>query len=224
MSASAESATVNPASERYLAAIFILQEDGAQVVQARLAEMVGHAAPTVSEMVHRLEQAGYVRVDGRLLDLTEAGHEVAVKVVSKHRLAARLLTDVLGLPWDVAHAEADRWEHVISDEVADRLSQVLGNPTTCPHGCPIPGACATVEPTSRLAEAAVGQHVSLSRICGLAKFGADALAYLEGQHFVPGWEATVTARGPDGSLVLSVDDHTVVLGAETAEQLRVTLA
>jgi DtxR family Mn-dependent transcriptional regulator len=224
MSAIGESQGVNPASEQYLAAIYILQEDGAQVVQARLAELLGHAAPTVSEMVHRLEEAGYVSAQGRVLDLTGPGREVAVKVVSKHRLAARLLSDVLGLPWHLAHTEADRWEHVMSDEVAERLAEVLGHPTTCPHGCPIPGTCSTAEPSMPLAEAAVGDRVCLTRICGLANFGAEALAYLEDQQFIPGREATVTARGPDGTLVLTVGGRSLVLGAAMTERLRVTSA
>ncbi|MGO9661420.1 MAG: metal-dependent transcriptional regulator, partial [Acidimicrobiales bacterium] len=115
--------------------------------------------------------------------------------------------------------EAGRWEHVISDEVADRLMVVLGNPTTCPHGNPIPGSCAQAGPTSLLSDAEVGQQVCFARIMELAKFDDNALRYLEDHGFIPGTEATVSARGPDGSLVLDVGGETVVLGASMARLL-----
>jgi DtxR family transcriptional regulator, Mn-dependent transcriptional regulator len=222
MSAITEHSGSHPPTEQYLAAIYILEKDGAEVIQARLAERVGHSAPTVSEMVHRLKEAGYLSVEGRLLSLTGPGREVAESVLRKHCLAARLLSDVLGLPWHLVHAEADRWEHVISDDVAARLEEILGNPTTCPHGCPIPGACAQPGVTSLLADAKVGDHVRLTRLLEMAEFDTGALAYLEENHFMPGCEALVTAEGPDGSLVLAVGEHKVVMGASMAKRLCVT--
>lgn len=200
-------------------AIFILEAEGGEVIQARVAERVGHSAPTVSEMVHRLKDQGYVESSGRTLSLTDTGRELAANVVRKHCLVARLMTDIIGVPWSQAHSEADRWEHVISDEVADRLMVLLGNPTTCPHGNPIPGACAQLGPTSPLADAKVGQHVCLARIAEIAKFDEDALRYLEDHGFIPGAEATVVAQGPDGSLVLDVGDEKLVMGASTARLL-----
>lgn len=214
----------HPPVEQYLAAIFTLEEDGAQVVQARLAERVGHSAPTVSEMVRRLNDAGYITTEGRLLRLTSSGRQVAESVIRKHRLAGRFMTDVLGLPWHLADVEADRWEHVISDDVEERLVHVLGNPTTCPHGCPIPGSLAQPGPSITLADAKVGECVCFSRVLELASFDIEALKYLEDQHFVPGSEATVTAEGPDGSLVLDVGGRTIALGAPIAKRLSVTPA
>jgi DtxR family transcriptional regulator, Mn-dependent transcriptional regulator len=212
---------VHPPSEQYLEAIFNLEEEGSQVIQARLAERVGHSAPTVSEMVHRLREAGYIEVSGRSISLTSTGRELATSVIRKHRLAERLLTDILGLPWHKVHAEADRWEHVISDDVEARLVEVLGNPATCPHGNPIPGSGGKPEPATMLEDAQVGDRVRLSRVTELVEFDLEALVYLDEHGFVPGSEAVVAARAPDGALVLEAKGGTVVLGAALARQLYV---
>ena len=100
----------HPPLEEYLEAIHELGEEGIVVIQARLAERLGHSAPAISEMIRRLREAGYVEVRGRSLLLTDTGRKVAESVVRKHRLAERLLTDVIGLPWEKAHMEAGRWE------------------------------------------------------------------------------------------------------------------
>jgi DtxR family transcriptional regulator, Mn-dependent transcriptional regulator len=212
---------VHPPSEQYLEAIFNLEEEGREVIQARLAERVGHSAPTVSEVVHRLREAGYIEVTGRSISLTSTGQELATSVIRKHRLAERLLTDVIGLPWHKVHAEADRWEHVISDEVEARLVEVLGNPATCPHGNPIPGSGVKPEPALVLTDVRVGDRVRLARVTELVEFDMEALVYLDEHGFVPGSEAVVVAQGPDGTLVLQVGDGTVVLGAPLAGQLYV---
>lgn len=212
---------VHPPSEQYLEAIFNLEEEGREVIQARLAERVGHSAPTVSEVVHRLREAGYIEVTGRSISLTTTGQKLATSVIRKHRLAERLLTDIIGLPWHKVHAEADRWEHVISDDVEARLVEVLGNPATCPHGNPIPGSGVKPEPALVLTDARVGDRVRLARVTELVEFDMKALVYLDEHGFVPGSEAVVVAQGPDGTLVLQVGDGTVVLGAPLAGQLYV---
>src|SRR3954467_59973 len=137
---------VHPPLEEYLEAIHELEEEGSQVIQARLVERLGHSAPTVSEMVRRLRDEGYLEVDRRLLTPPPPGRARAESVVRKHRLAERLLTDIIGLEWHKAHLEAGRWEHVISDEVEVLLVKLLDNPTPCPHGNPIPGTSARREP------------------------------------------------------------------------------
>src|SRR5688500_16555599 len=129
----------HPPLEEYLEAIHELEEEGTTVIQARLAERLGHSAPSVSEMIRRLKAEGYLDVKGRAVVLTTKGRKRAESVVRKHRLAERLLTDVIGLEWHKAHVEACRWEHVISDEVEDRLVELLEHPTTCPHANPRPG-------------------------------------------------------------------------------------
>jgi len=209
----------HPPIEQYLEAIFNLEDEGNQVIQARLAERVGHSAPTVSEMVHRLRAAGFIELHGRALSLTPPGREVATSVIRKHRLAERLLTDVIGLEWHKVHAEADRWEHVISDEVEVRLAEVLGNPTTCPHGNFIPGSGGGPEPATALAEAEIGQRARLVRISAALELDPDALLYLEHNGFVPGCEATVAAKGPDGSIVLDTGQTSIVLGEHLAKLL-----
>ncbi len=212
----------HPPTEQYIEAISNLIDEGIPVIQARLAERVGHSAPTVSEMVRRLRDAGLIEVDGHALVLTPSGRDLAMSVVRKHRLAERLLTDVIGLPWHRAYAEADRWEHVISDEVEALIAELLGHPTTCPHGYPIPGSGFQPVPTKLLADAGVGDHVRLNRVMELVNFDTAALLYLEEHNFLPGCEATVTAQGPDASLVLKVGDSTVVMGAALAQLLWVT--
>ncbi len=129
-----------PPVEEYLETIFALEEEGIPVIQARLAERLGKAAPSVSEMLDRLEADDLIVRSARQIAMTQKGTALAEGVVRKHRLAERLLVDIIGLDWDKAHVEAGRWEHVISDDVEERLVVLLGNPTTCPHGNPIPGS------------------------------------------------------------------------------------
>ena len=212
----------HPPAEQYLEAISNLTDEGVPVIQARLAERVGHAAPTVCEMVHRLADAGLVEVVGHLIHLTPEGRRQATSVVRKHRLAERLLADVIGLAWSKVYAEADRWEHVISDEVEALLAEALGQPTTCPHGYPIPGSGYQPQSLTLLADAKVGDHVRLAKVMEEVQFDHEALTYLEDHQFLPDCEASVTAQGPDGSLVLNVADRTVVLGVPLAKLLWVT--
>lgn len=198
----------HPPIEEYLEAIHALEEEGVAVIQARLAERLGYARPSVSEMVRRLRADGYVEVAGgagRAVNLTPAGRARAESVVRKHRLAERLLTDVIGLDWHKAHLEAGRWEHVISDEVEARLIALLENPSTCPHGNPIPGSGQPRPVLSALAEASPGDHVRLERVTEQVEIDIDALAYLSEHHFVPGTDAQVRARAPDGTLTLVLD-------------------
>jgi DtxR family Mn-dependent transcriptional regulator len=214
---------IHPPIEQYLEAIYNLEEEGGHVIQARLAERVGHSAPTVSEMVHRLREGGYIDVDGRELSLTPAGRQLATSVIRKHRLAERLLADILGLAWHKVHQEADRWEHVISDEVEARLIEVLHNPATCPHGSPIPGSGIQVPPGTNMTEVNIGERVRLIRVTEMVEVDHDALVYLDEHNFIPGSQATVAAKGPDGTIVLEVGEGTVALGAALASQLYVAL-
>jgi DtxR family Mn-dependent transcriptional regulator len=210
---------IHPPIEQYLEAIYNLEEEGGHVIQARLAERVGHSAPTVSEMVHRLREGGYIDVEGRDLSLTEAGRQLATSVIRKHRLAERLLADVLGLAWHKVHEEADRWEHVISDEVEARLVEVLHNPTTCPHGSPIPGSGTRVPAGKKMTDVQVGDRVRLTRVTEMVEIDREALTYLDEHGFIPGKEATVAAMGPDGTIVLEVGEGTVALGSALSGQL-----
>ena len=127
-------------TEMYLRTIYDLEEEGVVPLRARIAERLEQSGPTVSQTVSRMERDGLLRVAGdRHLQLTEKGRNLAISVMRKHRLAERLLVDIIGLPWEEVHAEACRWEHVMSEDVERRLVAVLDNPTVSPFGNPIPG-------------------------------------------------------------------------------------
>ncbi|KGM09055.1 metal-dependent transcriptional regulator [Cellulomonas bogoriensis] len=127
-------------TEMYLRTIYELAEEGIVPLRARIAERLGHSGPTVSQTVARMERDGLVVVSGdRHLELTESGLLKATRVMRKHRLAERLLTDVIGLEWAYVHDEACRWEHVMSDRVEKRLLELLDHPRRSPYGNPIPG-------------------------------------------------------------------------------------
>ncbi len=127
-------------TEMYLRTIYELVEEGIVPLRARIAERLHQSGPTVSQTVARMERDGLVTVEGdRHLELTAEGHRLATRVMRKHRLAERLLTDVIGLDWELVHAEACRWEHVMSETVERRLLDLLDHPTESPYGNPIPG-------------------------------------------------------------------------------------
>ncbi len=127
-------------TEMYLRTILELEEENIVPLRARISERLGQSGPTVSQTVGRMERDGLVLVSGdRHLELTSFGRTKAVQVMRKHRLAERLLNDIIGLDWEFVHDEACRWEHVMSEQVERRILFLLGNPTESPYGNPIPG-------------------------------------------------------------------------------------
>lgn len=127
-------------TEMYLRTVFELEEEGIVPLRARIAERLHQSGPTVSQTVARMERDGLLRVENdRHLVMTSEGRRLATHVMRKHRLAERLLVDVIGLPWEDVHIEACRWEHVISEAVEERLVSLMNAPSVCPHGNPIPG-------------------------------------------------------------------------------------
>jgi len=127
-------------TEMYLRTIFELEEEGIVPLRARIAERLGQSGPTVSQTVGRMERDGLLHVsDDRHLELSPQGRRIAVRVMRKHRLAECLLVEVIGLPWEDVHAEACRWEHVMSEQVERRILDLLQHPTVSPYGNPIPG-------------------------------------------------------------------------------------
>ena len=127
-------------TEMYLRTIFELEEEGIVPLRARIAERLAQSGPTVSQTVARMERDGLLVLSGdRHLELTDLGRERATAVMRKHRLAERLLLDVIGLDWQDVHVEACRWEHVMSEQVEQRLVDLLGHPQISPYGNPIPG-------------------------------------------------------------------------------------
>lgn len=128
-------------TEMYLKTIFELEEDGVTPLRARIVERLGQSGPTVSQTIARMERDNLVWVrDDRRLELTPKGQQIGTQVIRRHRLAERLLVDVIGVPWVDAHEEACRWEHVMSSQVEKRLQTLLSGPTIDPYGNPIPGA------------------------------------------------------------------------------------
>ncbi|HEX3980353.1 MAG TPA: metal-dependent transcriptional regulator [Acidimicrobiales bacterium] len=211
----------HPPVEEYLETIHSLTEEGTPVIQARIAQRMGRTAPSVSEMLDRLTDDGYVSRSGRVIELTERGQTLADSVIRKHRLAERLLVDVIGLPWHKAHLEAGRWEHVISDEVETHLVTLLGHPTTCPHGNPIPGADPVDGPGPQvsLAEVETGGRVRLERITEEVELDMASLEYLGEHGCIPGRSAFVRSRAPDGTVTLEIDGGTVALGPSLTQQM-----
>ncbi len=213
----------HPPVEEYLETIAALAEEGTAVIQARIAERLGRLAPSVSEMLDRLAADGYVSRSGRVIELTDEGRDLAQRVIRRHRLAERLLVDVIGLPWYKAHVEAGRWEHVISDEVELRLVELLGNPATCPHGNPIPGATQPSHASHvRLADVPPGTVVHIERITEEVELDMAALEYLDGYGLVPGRSATVRDRAPDGTVTVELGGRAAAVGAALSRQLFVS--
>jgi len=196
-------AELHDATEEYLETILEIEEEGIPPIRARLVERLGISAPAVSETVNRLVEQGYAELlDDRSLRLTPKGRTLAVSIVRRHRLAERLLTDVIGLEWEKVHREADRWEHAISADVEEKLVQLLGDPATCPHGNPIPGSAHKVDvrgstPLSRVDPG----PVSVARISEKIELDDDALVLLAGAQLTPGSEAIVVGPAPDGVIV-----------------------
>jgi DtxR family Mn-dependent transcriptional regulator len=218
---------IQPVVEEYLEAIGFLVEEGAPVIQARIAQRMGKSAPSVSEMLDRLVTSGYVERSGRRIVLTETGQAQSRSVIRRHRLAERLLVDVIGLPWRDVHAEAERFEHVISDDVEERLVELLGDPATCPHGNPIPGSASPLPDLSRqirLADADTGETVRLARLTEEVELDRASLAYLDDAGFIPGATGIIRGRTPDGTLVIEVGGSTLALGPHLSERLFVVVA
>jgi DtxR family transcriptional regulator, Mn-dependent transcriptional regulator len=214
----------HPAFEEYCETIFELREDDIEVIQARIAERLDVSRPAVSEMIRKLEGAGLVGIDGSRIDLTADGRELAERVVRRHRLAERLLTDVLGLSWAAAHAEAGKWEHVISTEVEAAMVRLLGDPTTCPHGNPIPGTDYEAPDAVTLSSVPAGASFTVTRIPEELEFTPGMLEFLEASSLQPGHVGQVTAVSPDGTLTVNVADHHVGVGPFAADRILVTTA
>jgi DtxR family Mn-dependent transcriptional regulator len=203
-------AEMHDTTEEYLEQIIELEEEGVTPLRARLVERLGLSAAAVSETVGRLVDNGFVEMhDDRSLGLTGKGRTLATTVVRRHRLAERLLLDVIGLEWEKVHREADRWEHAISSDVEQKLVELLGDPMTCPHGNPIPGSqrTASTTPSVALAQAEPGP-VTVARISEKLELSDESLRLLARTRMIPGATATVVSRAKDGVTVkTSAGEH-----------------
>ncbi len=210
-------------TEMYLKTIYELTEEGRTPLRARIAERLGHSGPTVSQTVARMERDGLVVVTGdRHLELTDLGYDKAVRVMRKHRLAERLLTDVVGLEWPYVHEEACRWEHVMSERVEKRLAALLDHPHFDPYGNPIPGLGEIGEEQTRVGfldgvASLVGfdaDKAVVARIAEPLQVDVELLSRLADAGVTPGAAVTierapgiVTVGVPGGETVLDLPDE-----------------
>jgi len=213
-------------TEMYLRTIYELEEEGIVPLRARIAERLAQSGPTVSQTVARMERDGLLVLSGdRHLELTDAGRERAIAVMRKHRLAERLLLDVIGLDWQDVHVEACRWEHVMSEQVEQRLVELLGHPRTSPYGNPIPG----LDHLGMDGEPPVETHVDLisaqeagrrggrfevRRIIEVVQNRPDAMNLLHGAGVVPG--ATLEFAAAGSGVTVSGGDAAVELPEDIA--------
>lgn len=217
-SAGAASASV----QDYLAAIYDLAGSGQPVIGARLAKHMSISAPAVTEAIQRMVRGNYVKVGrGKELILTPRGLEVAEVMARRHRLLERWLTDILGFNWTDAHEEAHRLEHAISPRVELRLAELLGMPSTCPHGNPIPGMASPrpVEPFP-LAQAEEGMTVVVERITEEAEADKNLLEHLWKNDVRPGRHLRITEVAPwAGTITAAGDGRTIALGLPAAAKI-----
>ncbi|HEX5857263.1 MAG TPA: metal-dependent transcriptional regulator [Microbacterium sp.] len=219
-------------TEMYLRTILELEEENIVPLRARISERLGHSGPTVSQTVGRMERDGLVVVsEDRTLELTGAGRQKAVDVMRKHRLAERLLSDVIGLDWAYVHEEACRWEHVMSEQVERRLVELLGHPTESPYGNPIPGLDQLGDsPARTFEEGVVGLVTRLNasggpiqgtvrRLAEPAQVDPELLQQLRGAGVLPG--AHGDYRYSEGYVLVRMDgnDEGLELPVEVASHI-----
>jgi DtxR family Mn-dependent transcriptional regulator len=211
----------HPAFEEYCEAIYELREDALDVIQARIADRIGVSRPAVSEMIRRMTTEGLVSTTKGTVSLTDAGRRLAEQVVRRHRLAERFLTDILGLSWAEAHHEAGKWEHVLSEPVEAAINRLLDNPTTCPHGNPIPGTAYEAPDAIALCDLGIGGAFTVSRIPEELEFTPGLLEFLEDSQIQPGRTGTVEASSPDGTVTVRIGDRTIGVGAFASSRILV---
>jgi DtxR family transcriptional regulator, Mn-dependent transcriptional regulator len=220
--------------EEYLETIYNMSAEDEVVIGARLAEKFHVSAPTVTEMLKRLVRDGYIEMDSkRQVILTEAGLQAAEAVLRRHRLTERFLVDMLGMQWHQVHEEACRLEHFISGAVEDRVISSLNNPTTCPHGNPIPGSVANArtylkdQGALRLSTIAVDEQVTILCISEVVEDEEALILYLHEKGLTPGTLLMVQGLDEeehDGkeNVRLQVNEHEVCISKAVAAKIWVT--
>jgi DtxR family Mn-dependent transcriptional regulator len=189
----------------YLQAMYELQEEGQRVVQAAVAKRLGVSRASVSEQVARLAKMRLVVTNAREIAMSAHGAAVAEDAVRRHRLAERYLTDVLKMPWHLAHEEANRFQTGLTDEIAARMLAMLDGAGTCPHGNPIPGTGAQLPAgLVPLHDCAPGDAATLVRLQEDAEFDTGAMRYFEEHGLVPGAQLRIVDRAPDGTMRVAI--------------------
>ncbi len=218
-----EDPQVTPAMEDYLRAAYRLRDEDGPITTQRLAEALGVSSPSVTNMVKRLHELGLVRHERyRGVELTETGEQIALEVVRHHRLLELYLVQALGYAWDEAHAEADRLEHHISEEMEARIDVVLGHPMRDPHGDPIPSRDGTVAELgdSRLLDLEPGEGGVIARV---SDRDSEQLRYLGGLGLYPGVAVVVLDKLPfEGPLRIGVGEAEHLISPPLAAAVRVT--
>lgn len=212
----------HPAFEEYCEAIFEMHEDDMDVIRARIADRLNVSRASVSQMIDRLTKAGLVTTESNCISLSDTGEELAQRVVRRHRLAERFLTDILGLSWADAHQEAGKWEHVMSDEVETAMNRLLGGPTTCPHGNPIPGSSYVMPITVPLSTVVPGGKFTVSRIPEELEVTPGILDFLQDASLLPGQRGSVKTTSDDGSVSVEIAGHIVDVDAFASSRILVT--
>jgi DtxR family Mn-dependent transcriptional regulator len=219
---------LSPIAADYLETIYNIAAEGDPVVGARLAEKFHVAPATVTEMLHRLQRESYITMDrNRGPVLTDEGIVAAENSLRQHRLAERFLAEVLGMDWISAHEEAHALQHAMTPAIESRIVAMLGNPTTCPHGNPIPGSGLNSREylrdhrAERLSSIAVDRPVELLCTSEVVEDESALLRYLSDKGLQPGTDITVRDSGPDETspLMLEVDGKPVALGRDVARRI-----
>jgi DtxR family transcriptional regulator, Mn-dependent transcriptional regulator len=205
----------------YAEAIWEIEEEGIPVIQARVADWLGVSRASVNEMVHRMADEGLLDLDDRIR-LTEEGRHLSAVIVRRHRLAERFLSDVLRLPWDRVHAEAEVWETTISDQVEEAMWAVMEDPKTCPHGNPIPGAGYKPPRMKPIIEMEVGESMRLERISEELELDAELMGFLDQNGLRPDAKVEFVGRDGQAGVIVLVNGSEVTVGSFAAERLFVS--
>lgn len=218
-------ADYHPAVEEYLETILELEESGIPPMRARIVERLKVSAPAVSETVRRLEREGYVTLTpSRQIALTNKGRHYATSILRRHRLAERLLTDVLKVPWSEVHEEAGRLEHAISPSLEAHLIRLLGDPATCPHGNPIPGSANAADPgpLAPVVDLLAGGQGIVRRIDEELEARFERMQALEQAGLLPGSEVTLLSADANEAQ-LSTSKGTATLPRDVVDKVFVEM-
>jgi DtxR family Mn-dependent transcriptional regulator len=210
--------------EDYLQTIYSLETEGEKVISARLARWRRVTPPTAWATIHRMQRKGLVRIaPDKTIHLTRPGREAAEKVARRHRLSERFLNEVLGLGWAQAHEQAHFFEHGVTPVIEDRIFEILGRPTTCPHGSPIPGTGAKLDPGwVPMDSLASGGKATIKFISEELEEDNELMAYLDHHNLRPGTRVEVVEHvRSTGVLSLRVDGAVVPLSLQVAARIRV---
>jgi DtxR family transcriptional regulator, Mn-dependent transcriptional regulator len=204
----------------YLEVIYYLAARREPVIGARLAEWMNVTPPTVTNIVKRMEDQGYITRDGRGdISLTDEGFTLAEAMVKRHRVLERFLVDIMGIPWHMIHEEAVRLEHALSPTMEARIEALVGQSTTCPHGNPIPGRAPGYEGSVRLDQVGVGHGFVLRRIVEEAEEDSELMRYFQVNGLTPGARFEVADQSPSYGVTLRRGGQTITLSAQIASQL-----